>query len=164
MELKIPEWNANYILSPDKAVLKESIKTWGVVYPLIVNKTGLVIDGAKRLVICQDLGITPPVTVVDAGEIESIILHIQINRGRGSISNWPLHRLIKRLVLAGDIHPELLKVRLGMTGVEFETLKEGDLIKKRNIPDHKYSPAWVPIESSSDRQPIQIERPPTPDG
>ena len=45
-----------------------------------------------------------------------------------------------------------------MTSDEFDVLADGSLVKMRKIKQHSYSPAWVPIESTSGED-IRIERP-----
>jgi ParB-like chromosome segregation protein Spo0J len=45
------------------AALRDDIAEHGVIYPLVVDEDGNVLDGHHRQAICQELGITPPVEV-----------------------------------------------------------------------------------------------------
>ena len=98
--LNIPDWGATYILRPDLLVLARSIGEHGILAPVVVQREGAnVIDGGHRLrlVSAGDPGSTVPVVWVDCGTTESMVLHIQLNRGRGTLVAHKLSKLIKNL-------------------------------------------------------------------
>jgi len=158
--LKQADWvSACYLVKPDKLQLRESIKIYGILTPIVVNKNNTVIDGYNRIDIATSLGMKEvPVVTVDAEGPEEVLLHIDINRYRGVVVAKFLSDLIQDLIEFENYDPEDLRIRMKLTSEEFEILSEGSLVKMRKIKQHSYSPAWVPIESSSGDN-IQIERP-----
>ena len=55
--LKTPNWRTTHILRPDLTGLMESIKTFGILYPLIAMEDGTIIDGYARWVVAHRLEI-----------------------------------------------------------------------------------------------------------
>ena len=52
--LRVPDWNATYILKPDLMSLADSIASFGILSPLIVQReSNLVIDGSQRLLLLR---------------------------------------------------------------------------------------------------------------
>jgi len=154
-ELNPAPWRATYMLSPDLAVLARSIHKHGILSPIIVRKDGMtIIDGHERcsLVlknqqILESVGETVPVSIIDCTEQEAMILHIQMNRGRGSVVTKRLSALVRTLYVSGAATEKDLCSAFNMTLDEFEVLLDGTIVKHRAIKDHIYSRAWVPIES-----------------
>lgn len=159
--LKTPEWRTTYILRTNLIGLKESIKSFGIIYPIIAMPDGTIIDGYARWVAAHDLGLQEvPVVHKDCNKVEAILLHIQLNRFRGDVVPYHLSRAVRSLSKAMD-EREILNT-LNMTADELDVLMDGTLIKKRKVKEHNYNKAWVPMESTSSED-FQIERPPTPD-
>ena len=159
--LKTPNWRTTHILRPDLTGLMESIKTFGILYPLIAMEDGTIIDGYARWVVAHRLEIPEiPVVFKDCNQVEAIILHIQLNRSRGQVIPYALSRAIRKLAVAMD--ERKIMNSLNLTADEFDVLIDGSLVKKRKVQEHDYNAAWVPIESSSTED-FQIEKPPTPD-
>ena len=157
--LHAPEWHANYLLKVDQRQVEASLRDWGWLTPLVAQPDGTLIDGVYRAKLGQELGLEPiPVSLVDVDEIEARIMHIRLNRNRGLLVGKRLSLLIQDILHSGALDDDTLPARLGMTIDEYEALADGTLIKQRKIPDHKFSNAWVPFESSSGED-IRIERP-----
>lgn len=158
--LKPAEWvSATYLVKPDKLQLRESVLTYGILSPIVVNMNNVVIDGYNRLDIATSLGIqSVPIVRVDVSGAEEILLHIDINRYRGIVVAKFLSDLINDIVDIEGYDPDDLRERMRLTPEEFDVLLGGSLVKMRKIKQHSYSPAWVPIESSTGDD-IQIERP-----
>ena len=176
--LNIPDWHATYVLKPDLSVLAKSISQYGILSPLVVQREGAnVIDGGHRLrlVAAGDPGSTVPVVWVDCGTTESMVLHIQLNRGRGTLLAHKLSKLIKTLERAAEMTPAEFSDHFAMKFDELELMLDGSIIKRRKVADHNYSRAWVPVEAppgSTDSElarkhkvaeEIVIEKPPNPD-
>ncbi len=160
--LKTPEWRTTYILRTDLIGLKESIKSFGIIYPIVALENGTIIDGYARWVAAHDLELPEvPVVYKDCNKVEAILLHIQLNRFRGDVVPYHLSRAVRSLSRSLD-EREILNT-LNMTPDDFDVLMDGSLIKKRKVKEHNYNKAWVPVESSASED-FQIERPPTPDG
>ncbi len=159
--LKTPDWRTTYILSPDLTGLMGSIRTFGILYPVIAMEDGTIIDGYARWVAAHRLQLSEmPVVFKDLNKVEAIILHIQLNRSRGQVVPYYLSRAIRTLTTA--IGERQVMNNLNMTADEYDILIDGSLLKKRKVDAHNYNAAWVPIESSSSED-FQIERPTTRD-
>ncbi len=159
--LKTPDWRTTYILAPDLTGLMGSIRTFGILYPVIAMEDGTIIDGYARWVAAHRLQLSEmPVVFKDLNKVEAIILHIQLNRSRGQVVPYYLSRAIRTLTTA--IGERQVMNNLNMTADEYDILIDGSLLKKRKVDAHNYNAAWVPIESSSSED-FQIERPTTRD-
>lgn len=167
--LKPSSWvSVNYVVAPDLRLLRESIETYGWITPIVVRKEdSTVIDGYHRWLLAskdpKGIGKAIPVAWVSCDQIDAMILHITLNRARGSIVNRDLSALMKKIIRSRKYSNEELRMMLEMTLDEFDVLSDGSLIKRRNIKKHEYSMAWVPIETSGSDAPIKIERPPNKD-
>lgn len=159
--LKTPDWRTTYILSPDLTGLMGSIRTFGILYPLIATEDGTIVDGYARWVAAHRLQLSEiPVVFKELNKIEAIVLHIQLNRSRGQIIPYYLSHAVRTLSKA--MNERQVMNSLNLTADEYDILIDGSLLKKRKVDAHNYNAAWVPIESSSSED-FQIERPPTPD-
>lgn len=47
-------------------LLRQSIKRHGIISPVLVSKSGVVLDGNRRVQACRSLGIPVPAVVIDA--------------------------------------------------------------------------------------------------
>jgi len=162
--LKPAPWRTTHILRPDLKVLTASLKA-GWLAPIVAHEDGYIIDGYARWLIAQDEPSILPIPVVwlCGPEINAMLKHVQLNRGRGQIVAKDLSRLIKRVVRSKKYSTDELRMILNMTVDEFQVLAEGDLLKRKKMKEHKYSQAWVPVETKGEVERIQIERPKTPD-
>lgn len=162
-------WRSTYVLKPDVKLLATSLIDYGWISPIIVTKSGLIIDGYQRAslaltnktILRRDDGMVP-VTVVDVDEIDARLMHVRLNRARGLVVPKYLSRLVKDVLRSKKYDHETLKKMLGMGVDEFDLLLEGDLLKSRDIANHTFSKAWTPIESNGKEIPV-IERPPNAD-
>ena len=159
-------------LLPDLSVLSASIFHNGILSPLLIRKsTGEIIDGHQRFYLASQnphiklkLGGVVPVVYMDCGALQSMVLHVQMNRGRGSLVAKRLSGIVKKLSLSGAITTSEFERIFCMKHDELELLLEGTLIKIRKISQHIYSRAWVPIEiPAAVADEISVEVPPNPD-
>lgn len=92
------------------------------------------------------------------------MMHLRLNRGRGSLLAHRVSKVVKELVISGKYDEEDLGKLLSMKYDEISLLLDGTIIKKANVYDHKYSRAWVPIEAPAGTvESMSIERPPNAD-
>lgn len=169
--LSLAPWRTTYTLSPDLAVLARSIHKYGILTPIIVRQTGMtIIDGHERCLLAmnnhtvrESVGETIPALILQCTEAEAMILHVQMNRGRGTVVSKKLSSLVRKLLLSGAADESELMGALNMTADEFDLLVDGTIIKHRAIKDHLYSRAWVPIESATKVEEPAIEKPPNDD-
>ena len=172
-ELKIPSWKATHILRPDLLVLSASLYEFGFIQPIHVRRETMeIIDGSERWLLASNVSHIAkkinnkiPVIFHDCDSIEAMMMHLRLNRGKGSLVAKKVSSIIRKLSMSGRYDKtdfdKLLKIGVD----ELELLEMGDLIKIRKVPEHTYSRAWVTIEAPSnsvDGGPY-IERPPNSD-
>jgi len=173
-DLVIPDWQATYILRPDMVTLASSIKQYGILSPLLVRRAdNLIIDGTQRIRIIsgnrhisKEVGPSVPVVKVDCDKIDAMLIHAQVNRGRGSLVAKNLSKIIREIIRSRKYSQNDLERALAMKSVEFDLMMESTIIKQRDIQNYNYSRAWVPIEApvgTVDPTPMSIESPPGDD-
>ena len=166
-------WRTTYLLKPDQKVLASSLLDYGWLSPVIVHeKTSMIIDGHERWLIAgdekkivrRDKG-RVPVVWIDCDEIEAMIMHIRLNRGRGAIQAKKLSSVFKQITRSGKYDKPELKKLFAMSTDEMDLLYDGGLLKTRKLDEHVYSRAWVPIEApkGAPTPTMSIERPPNAD-
>ena len=153
--LVVPDWNATYILRPDLIVLARSIGTHGFTSPLVVQKdTNVVIDGTQRLrlvlgnkhLLEQCDGVVP-VNYVDCDDVDAMVMHVQLNRGRGQMYAKRLSSIVNYLRGAIKFSDQEFMDEFNMRDEELELMLNPSIIKHRDIKNHSYSRAWVPVEA-----------------
>jgi len=166
-------WRATYVLKPDMKVLSKSMMDFGWLSPIVVRrKDSTIIDGFHRWIIAQETefrkahkGDLVPVVFVDVDEIDARLMHVRMNRGRGSIVARFLALLLQDVFASRKYSTLEIRRMLGMSNEEIALLEEGSLLKHRKIDEYEYSKAWVPVEvpTVAKQQEVAIERPPNPD-
>ena len=172
--LRIAPWRSTYILKPDLEVLARSLADYGWLSALVVQRSSnMIIDGNYRWEVSSNLdklrqvtGGKVPVIYVDCDDIEAMMLHARLNRARGEIVAKRLSRLIQQILRSRKYGEADVKRAFAMHADEVDVMVDGTLVKDKNISEHKYSPAWVPIEApaTAKEQAMIIERPPNRDG
>lgn len=173
--LKPADWSTTHILTPDLKLLVKSMQDFGWICPIVArSEDGTIIDGFSRwhlastdkVILARDRGIVP-VHWVACSELTAKIMHIRMNRARGSIAVQRLAKMIQSIIDSGEADESQLASILSMTLEEVYTLSQPALIKARKLSEHVYSSAWVPVEvpssSSTTVVDMEFERPPTPD-
>lgn len=173
-ELSVPSWRVTYTLRPELLLISGSLIEFGFIQPIHVRKsTGEIIDGSERFLLAKSVKeiserckFKIPAVVHDLDIIDSIMLHIRLNRGHSKIITEKLSKVVKRIYETGNYSISDLKMYLSMGNEELSVLIDGDLIKQRNIKEHNYSKAWVPIEAPPNAQSskvMEFESPPNAD-
>lgn len=159
-DLKPYQFSTTYLVRSDFRSLTDSVRRFGLMNPLIVRKDTMeVIDGKYRLSVLHTDGVeTAPCVVLDLDEADAMVLHVQVNRYRSEVITKDLSRLVKRIIRTRKYTQDELMALFSTTEDEFQVLLQGTVIRQRNIPEHKYSHAWVPVESDSPED-FKIERP-----
>ena len=172
-DLKESPWRATYVLKPDLTVLAESLNDYGWISPIIVRaKTNEIIDGFHRWFLSQndktlrkrDKGMVP-VIYIKCDEVEAMMMHLRLNRGRGEVLAKYMSHIIKDALRSRKYKEKDLVRMLRMSTDELDLMMDGTLIKVKKVAEHQYSKAWVPIEAPADikEQTALIERPPNAD-
>lgn len=170
-QIRPAEWRANYALKPELKRLANSLQEDGWMYPILVRvEDSTIIDGFARWLCAQEKGMSGyvPVRWITCDEADAMLLHIRVNDTHGQLVPYRLSRLIRKISRIKKYSRSELQRRLGYTSDLFEILLDGSLIKSRNLAEHKYSSAWVPVEAPPPGAvlagEIQLERPPNADG
>lgn len=147
-------WATGFLLRPDERLLADSLTLHGWLVPLVVTKKGLVVDGNQRhrlattdRRVVKAVGEKVPVTVVDCDEVDAMVMHVRLNRGRGMVVAKRVSNLIHEVLSAGRHDRDELRKMLCMTPEEFAVLHDAVYVKLRAVAQHQYSRAWVPIEA-----------------
>jgi ParB family chromosome partitioning protein len=93
ISIDVPEVRVTNVMSPEvERFLRDSLRSDGVVSPIVVQKRGdryLLIDGYHRLRALQEMGrLSVPAVVLEGGDRDAVIrnLSLSVIRGRPSIS------------------------------------------------------------------------------
>lgn len=172
-DLQIAPFKATHILRPDLLSLSASLRDFGFIIPIIIQKsTNIVIDGNERVLIAKNqkkvseiVGDQCPVVAIDCDSMEAQMLHLRLNRSRGNLLAKPMSRIIRNLIHSKRYERADLGLLLQMKHDEIQLLLDGSLLKHRKISEHSYSRAWVPIEADPKitQVPLSIEKPPNAD-
>jgi hypothetical protein len=171
--LKPAKWRATYLLTPDLEVLSRCMEEYGWVQPIVVQSAkNTIIDGHYRWEVAGSSKTISkrykgkvPVVYHECGDIEAMLMHLRLNRSKGSLFAKRMSRIVRDLIMSGRFSEAEIKKALVMRNDEMDLMIDGSLIKMRKISEHKYSQAWVPVEASASitEQSGIIERPPNPD-
>ncbi len=98
-ELKFAEYNPREITEHDFEALKNAIKEFGIVDPIIVNKpTNEIVGGHMRVRAAKELGIIEvPVYYVDLPDEKVKVLNLALNRIQGRWSREKLETMLFEL-------------------------------------------------------------------
>lgn len=171
--LQIAPFKATYILRPDLLTLAKSLIDFGFIVPLVVQKdTNIVIDGNERVSLAKinkyvkaAVGEECPVVYVDCDGLEAQMMHLRLNRSKGSLLAKPTSNIIRNLFKSKKYTQKDLEELLQIKNDEFYLLLDGSLLKSRKVSAHSYSRAWVPVEADpkATEVPMSIEKPPNKD-
>lgn len=128
----------------ERAALVESITTFGVLHPVVVDETGAILDGHHRAEIATELGIEYPRTVLPGlTEEQKIEQAIALNFGRRQLSRGQRRDLIRKLI---EAEPDASDRHLGrLLGVDHKTVGAVRRESSGEIPQ----PAWVDMERTA---------------
>lgn len=165
-------WRTTYVLKPDLVLLTASLRDAGWLAPIVVRaEDSTIIDGFHRWIAAQDQkflrkhGNLIPVVYVDVDEIDAMVMHVRLNRARGQIVAKKFAALIASIVRSGKYDSSEVGALFEMSDPEIDLMLDASLIKRRNIKEHNYSNAWIPVEAPPASELIKptIERPVFPD-
>ena len=173
-KLKVPKWKVTYTLRPELLVIAGSLIEFGFIQPIHVRKsTGEIIDGSERFMLAQSIeeisascNFRLPAIVHDFGLIDSMLLHIRLNRGKSTVINEKLSNVLRTIIDSEIYTVQQVKMFLSMGTEELSVLYDGGLFKQRKIKEHNYSKAWVPVEAPSNlstNKEMEFESPPNGD-
>lgn len=136
-ELKTAKYNPRKISKKELANLVQSIETYGLVQPIVVNKNHTIIGGHQRVEACRRLKYKEvPVVIVDLDEDREKELNVALNKISGDWDTDQLTTLLNELAE---------KNRLAYTGFEERELeklrfKQNNQINRKLIEDYVIPP------------------------
>ena len=138
--LKRARYNPRKISKKELQKLTESIKTYGLVQPIVVNKDYTIIGGHQRVEACRQLGMQEvDVYVLNLNKDDEKTLNLALNRISGDWDDAALHDLLNELAE---------KNRMALTGFDAKELeklkwKQGNQINRKLIEDYIVPPFSV---------------------
>ena len=109
----------------DYFALRESIETFGVMVPVVVDEDGVIIDGYHRVKACLELGIDWPRTVLTGlSEVEKWDRARDLNDARRHLTARQRKALLVRL--NERLQGESLRVRAGKLGMSKDAVRRMD--------------------------------------
>ena len=129
-KVKFSDYNPRKISEKDYNNLKKSVKQFGILRPLIINKTtGNLISGHQLTSVCKDLGIKEiPVQYVELSEDKEKALNLAMNKISGTFDEDKLIDLIEKINNNNEDS-------LGLTGFSTEELNYLLGLKEREKED-----------------------------
>lgn len=146
-------WNPNVVFTPELKLLEFSLLDTGWIQPILINATGLIIDGFHRWRLSQDSprvrerwGGKVPCAVLEIPDHKAMLLTVRINRAKGSHVARRMSELVRKLLDDHGMDPAQIALELGATAEEVKLLATPDVFKAKNLANYKYSKAWYPAE------------------
>lgn len=139
-KLKTAKYNPRKISKKDMDALVSSIKKYGLVQPIVVNKNNVIIGGHQRVEACRKLKYTEvPVMVVDLDEESEKELNIILNKVGGTWDEEKLTTILQELAAKNRL------AYTGFTQKELDKLqfKQGNTINRKLIEDFIVPPFSV---------------------
>lgn len=153
------DWNPNVVFDRELTLLEHSLLTNGWIQPVLVSKSGMVIDGFHRWQLSATspklqarYGGKCPCVVLDITEAEAMLLTVRINRAKGSHQATRMSSLVKRLVDTHGMSREDIATGIGAVPGEVDLLYQDSIFKARNMEHYRFSKAWVPEEVAEPEQ------------
>ena len=139
-ELKSAEYNPREMTETQHKDLKDSIKKFGMVDPIIVNKhegrENIVIGGHQRLRICEELEMTEvPVFYVDLSLEKEKELNIRLNKNTGQ---WDFDKLANDFDIDELLDFGFKDYELGLNKKSSEKEIDENLETKNKCPNCNY--------------------------
>lgn len=85
-----------------------------------------------------------PVVKLDLSEPERMLLTVRINRAKGSHVAVKMHELVAKVFRDYGYSKEQIAKEIGATQPEIDLLLKENVFQNLDIPNHKYSKAWIP--------------------
>ena len=147
-DLRPAEYNPRQELhpgDPEYENIARSIKTFGYVDPIIINKDNTIIGGHQRARVLADLGYTAvDVVVLDVDKTHEKALNVALNKITG---NWDENKL-KDLLL------DLDDSDLGLDATGFTKTDLDDLVGKLDIPPEAEDDGFDPDSCANAFEPV----------
>lgn len=130
-------------LGTDVSDLEKSIRTVGLIAPLVITPEGVLLAGGRRYQALLNLGHTEAmVTIVDQGELERELISIDENLVRKDLSKMEMEGHLRRAKeLHEALHPEDFELKAETAAVQNEEDQERETkskVKVDRLPGEKF--------------------------
>ncbi len=145
--LKPAENNPRVMPGREMEALKEALKHWGFVDPIVVRQEDMeIIGGHQRVTAAIEMGLeTVPVVLVDVSKVDAMILNEALNRIHGAWDEPQLALHQEEIRLAGGD----LKLT-GFTHAEINMLRSGRRLSGQVIEPPTPEPPETPVTQPGD--------------
>lgn len=157
-ELKAAKYNPRKITDRESRKLKESIKEYGLVQNIIINKDNTIIGGHQRVQACAELGILEvPCVRLNLDDDKERALNIAMNKIGGDFDNSALTELLKELnesktpLVTGYDKEEMNRLFFKQKGKDARSLIQDFIIPPFSIFDCK-QPYWQQLKKEWQQQ------------
>jgi len=151
-ELKFAEYNPRQISPIQFEKLKNSIREFGFIQPVVINKDKTIIGGHQRVTAYHSIGgTTVPAIRVNLSKEKEMVLNLALNRISGE---WDQEKLVEMLdqIQGGE---SFESGSIDLTG--FETQEINDLINRMLPKDGKDKPDMDPEKRAEEIKKPKIE-------
>lgn len=149
--LNANDYNPNIVGVNEMKGLKNNILNNGWIFPIVINKEGVIIDGYHRSFlakndkeISQKYNGMVPVVEMDISHTDAMCLTVAMNAAKGVHKTKLMHTLITKLVKDHNVSKAEVAERCVMDINEVDLLLKEGVFDRLNIDAHTYSQAWVP--------------------
>lgn len=150
-QLEANDWNPNVVLKDEMRLLKFSLIKTGWIQPVLIDGTGVIIDGFHRWWLSlKDEDVRAafkgwvPCAVLDISVPARMLMTVRINRAKGSHVAVKMHELVTRLFRDHGVPKDRIAREIGGSVEEVDLLLQENVFTKLDTKAHKYSMAWVP--------------------
>lgn len=148
-------YNPNIVFNKELDLLELSLLKSGWLQPILIAKSGEIIDGFHRWSLSQRSvplkkkydGLVPCV-VMDLSRHEAIMLTVRINRAKGTHVALKMSDLVKELIDVHSCDRQSIADSIGANLDEIDLLYQDSIFEAKNMKDYRYSNAWVPVETT----------------
>lgn len=149
--LNANDYNPNVVLNLEMNLLAFSLLKTGWIQPVLVTPELVIIDGFHRSYLSNHhpdvikvYNYMIPVVKLDLSEPERMLLTVRINRAKGSHVAVKMHELVAKVFRDYGYSKEQIAKEIGATQPEIDLLLKENVFQNLDIPNHKYSKAWIP--------------------
>lgn len=149
--LNANDYNPNVVLNLEMQLLAFSLLKTGWIQPILVTPELVIIDGFHRSYlsthhpeIIKVYNYQVPVVKLELNEPERMLLTVRINRAKGAHVAVKMHDLVGKLFHEFHYSAEQIAREIGATMPEVELLLKENVFQNLDIPNHRYSKAWIP--------------------
>lgn len=149
------DYNPNYVMQQELALLAFSIKKQGWIQPILVWPDGTgrytIIDGYHRHLVTKTFreiwDMTDgkvPVVQMSMSVPDRMLLTIRINRAKGNHAAIKMHKIVYSLVKEHGMDPARVAQEIGADRPEIDILMAQNVFEAKQVDNYQYTKSWYP--------------------